>query len=89
MPGELNEEIASEAVGRLDDDRLSSVARYRGEHRSEPGASVNRISTADGLVVELGGDAVAGALGEGGDCSALTLAAVLLGARIRRELVRK
>ena len=76
-------------TGVLDDDDAHAVADNSLEECFEAWPALDRVLTADGSVVELADKIEAGPLGKAGDGLALARVAVLVGADVAAELVRK
>ena len=78
----LHHEIAGEATGRLDDDRADAVAFNLFEHGGKAWPLLDGIGAAHRGIVELADDLEVRPLRKVGDCRALPMLAVFVGADV-------
>ena len=89
MPQLLGHQLASEATGILDDDGTHAVALDPIQKGREPRACLDRVGTGHRRIIELFDDSEPGALGEALDGVALAFLAVLVGADVAADEVRR
>jgi hypothetical protein len=83
VTGKLHCEVASEAVGALDQDHAHAIARDSVEHHVEARPFTDRVRTGHRSIVEPVDDGVAVRLGKRPDRRTLPLVAVLVGLDVR------